>query len=255
MTAGGRVHVVPDAAVWLHEMHRLARELVPVAAAAGGCVEHKGATLSVHYREAPDPDGARRRCERDAIPVAHDTGWSRGSARMTIELLPPLPFDKGAPCARCCAPAHRARACTPATTTDIDAFRVVDVAVAVRLARDAARPRRGGDVRRRRHRRRHRLSPRRLRARAQRSPRCCLSARVWRRATSSTVPSSPAARPSGPARRARAHDHASQVDEVRAVDAEEHAAGRTSSSSRIDCSRLQPLVVGRDPAVVAVGLA
>jgi trehalose 6-phosphate phosphatase len=52
MTAG-RVHVAPDAAVWLPEIHRLARELVPVAAAIGAWVEDKGATLSIHYREVP----------------------------------------------------------------------------------------------------------------------------------------------------------------------------------------------------------
>ena len=76
----GRVHVAPDAAVWLHEIHRLGRELVPVAAQTGAWVEDKGATLSIHYREAPDPDAAKAALERDAVPtVRRGRPGARGS--------------------------------------------------------------------------------------------------------------------------------------------------------------------------------
>jgi trehalose 6-phosphate phosphatase len=134
MTAG-RVHVAPDAAVWLPELHRLARELVPVAAAAGGWVEDKGATLSIHYREAPDPDAARDALERDAVPTVRAAGLVARFGRMTLEVLPPIPIDKGSAVRRLLLHRHIAASLYAGDdTTDIDAFRVVDVAVAVRSA-------------------------------------------------------------------------------------------------------------------------
>jgi trehalose-phosphatase len=129
----GRVHVAPDAAVWLHEIHRLARELVPVAARAGAWVEDKGATLSIHYREAADPDHARAALEREAVPAVRAAGLVARFGRMTLEVLPPVPIDKGSAVRRLLL--HRRIAASLYAgddTTDIDAFRVVDVAVAVR---------------------------------------------------------------------------------------------------------------------------
>ena len=129
----GRVHVAPDAAVWLHEVHRLGRELVPVAARTGAWVEDKGATLSIHYREAPDPDAARRALERDAVPVITAAGLVARFGRMTLEVLPPIPIDKGSAVRRLLLHRHIATSLYVGDdTTDIDAFRVVDVAVAVR---------------------------------------------------------------------------------------------------------------------------
>jgi trehalose-phosphatase len=132
MTAG-RVHVAPDAAVWLHEIHRLARELVPVAATAGAWVEDKGATLSIHYRETPDPDAARAVLERDAVPAVTAAGLVARFGRMTLEVLPPIPIDKGSAVRRLLLHRHIATSLYAGDdTTDIDAFRVVDIAVAVR---------------------------------------------------------------------------------------------------------------------------
>ena len=133
--AGGRVRVVPDAASWLHQVHRLGRELVPVAAASGAWVEDKGATLSIHFREAPDPAGAREALERDAVPAVRAAGLVARFGRMTLEVLPPIPVDKGSAVRRLLD--HRRIAASLYVgddTTDIDAFRVVDVAVAVRSA-------------------------------------------------------------------------------------------------------------------------
>jgi trehalose 6-phosphate phosphatase len=132
MTAG-RVHVAPDAAVWLPEIHRLARELVPVAATAGAWVEDKGATLSIHYREAPDPDAARAALERDAVPAVVAAGLVARFGRMTLEVLPPVPIDKGSAVRRLLLHRHIVTSLYAGDdTTDIDAFRVVDIAVAVR---------------------------------------------------------------------------------------------------------------------------
>jgi trehalose 6-phosphate phosphatase len=130
---GGRVRVVPDAASWLHAVHRLGRELVPVAASAGAWVEDKGATLSIHFREAPDPAAARDLLEHEAVPAVRDAGLVARFGRMTLEVLPPIPVDKGSAVRRLLD--HRRIAASLYAgddTTDIDAFRVVDVAVAVR---------------------------------------------------------------------------------------------------------------------------
>lgn len=129
----GRVHIAPDAALWLHEVHRLGRELVPVAALAGAWVEDKGATLSIHYREAPDPEGAKAALEREAVPAVRAAGLVARFGRMTLEVLPPIPVDKGSAVRRLLL--HRrivASLYAGDDTTDIDAFGVVDVAVAVR---------------------------------------------------------------------------------------------------------------------------
>jgi trehalose-phosphatase len=137
--AGGRVRVVPDAASFLHDVHRLGRELVPVAAAAGAWVEDKGATLSIHFREAPDPAGARAALAREAVPVVRDAGLVARFGRMTLEVLPPIPVDKGSAVRRLLA--HRRIGVSLYAgddTTDIDAFRVVDIAVAVRSAETPA---------------------------------------------------------------------------------------------------------------------
>jgi trehalose 6-phosphate phosphatase len=131
----GRLHVVGDAAVWLPAIHRLARELVPAAALAGAWVEDKGATLSIHYREAPDPDAAKAALERDAVPQVRAAGLVARFGRMTLEVLPPVPVDKGSAVRRLLL--HRRIATSLYAgddTTDIDAFKVVDVAVAVRSA-------------------------------------------------------------------------------------------------------------------------
>ena len=129
----GRVQVAPDAAVWLHEIHRLGRELVGVAAQTGAWVEDKGATLSIHYREAPDPDAAKAALERDAVPTVRAAGLVARFGRMTLEVLPPIPVDKGSAVRRLLL--HRRIATSLYAgddTTDMDAFAVVDVAVAVR---------------------------------------------------------------------------------------------------------------------------
>ena len=64
---------------------------------------------------------------------------------MTLEVLPPIPIDKGSAVRRLLLHRHIAASLYAGDdTTDIDAFRVVDVAVAVRLGRDAAGPGRGG---------------------------------------------------------------------------------------------------------------
>ena len=113
-------------------MEAAAELLEHVAGELGGFVERKGATLTVHSREAPDPVRAATELTSRATAVAHDTGLVTRPARMAIELRPPLPFDKGS----AVRALLRARPCDRSLyagddVTDIDTFAVVDVSVAV----------------------------------------------------------------------------------------------------------------------------
>ena len=114
--------------------------------ACGGFVERKGATLTVHWREAPDTSQAATELSLRAISVAHDTGLITRPARMAIELRPPLPFDKGS----AVRALLRARPCARSLyagddVTDIDAF-----AASTSRSRSSRRRRRPGSSRRRR---------------------------------------------------------------------------------------------------------
>jgi trehalose 6-phosphate phosphatase len=69
------------------------------------------------------------------VPVVRTAGLVARFGRMTLEVLPPIPVDKGSAVRRLLD--HRRIAASLYVgddTTDIDAFRVVDVAVAVRSA-------------------------------------------------------------------------------------------------------------------------
>jgi trehalose 6-phosphate phosphatase len=121
-----------EAESWLGRVEAAAELLEQAAAACGGFVERKGATLTVHWRQAPDSDRAAAELEARAESVANDTGLVTRPARMAVELRPPLPIDKGS----AVRAVLRARPCERSLyagddVTDIDAFAVVDVAVAV----------------------------------------------------------------------------------------------------------------------------
>jgi trehalose-phosphatase len=124
--------LVGEAVGWLERVAAAAELLEDPAEECGGFVELKGPTLTVHWRLAPDTDRAAGALEARAIAIAHDTGLVTRGARMAIELRPPLPFDKGS----AVRTLLRARPCTRSLyagddVTDLDAFAVVDVAVAV----------------------------------------------------------------------------------------------------------------------------
>jgi trehalose 6-phosphate phosphatase len=132
LDSGNGPELVLEAESWLGRMEAAAELLEHVAGELGGFVERKGATLTVHWREAPDPVRASTELTMRAISVAHDIGLVTKPARMAIELRPPLPFDKGS----AVRALLRARPCERSLyagddVTDIDAFAVVDVAVAV----------------------------------------------------------------------------------------------------------------------------
>src|SRR5829696_2046429 len=82
ISEGGAVLTVPDVDPFLPALARLARELVPTAAGVGAWVEDKGATLAVHYRQAPDPAEAEEALRRDGLPLVAEAGLAGRFGRM-----------------------------------------------------------------------------------------------------------------------------------------------------------------------------
>ncbi|HXF73203.1 MAG TPA: trehalose-phosphatase [Actinomycetota bacterium] len=66
------------------------------ASVAGAWVEDKGASLAVHYRQAPDPRSARARLARSLRAAARAAGWEVVEGKMVLEVVPPGRPMKGA---------------------------------------------------------------------------------------------------------------------------------------------------------------
>lgn len=123
----------------------LVTALVPAAEAAAALVaeawvEDKGASIAVHYRQAPDPVQARARLLVALQSVATDGGLELIEGKMVLELVPPgLPMKGGA--VERLAGEHALDAVLYAGDdhADLDAFRALDRlaargVVAVRVA-------------------------------------------------------------------------------------------------------------------------
>jgi trehalose-phosphatase len=131
LDAGDGPGLVPGAEAWLPRVDAAASALEARAHACGGLVERKGATLTVHWRQARG-ERAAGVLETAAIEVARAEGLRTRPARMAIELRPPLPFDKGSAVRALLAARPCARSLYAGDdTTDLDAFAVVDVSIAV----------------------------------------------------------------------------------------------------------------------------
>ncbi len=129
---GGVVHTAPEVDPYLGDVRDVLRALIPTAAAAGAWIEDKGATLAIHYRQAPDPERARAVLERDGVRLVADHGLESRFGRMVFEVRPPVPIDKGSAVRRLLhGRGLEASLYAGDDRTDLDAFRVVDVPVAV----------------------------------------------------------------------------------------------------------------------------
>jgi trehalose 6-phosphate phosphatase len=129
---GGAVLTAPDVEPYLPALAELARRLTPIAARADAWIEDKGATLAVHFRQARDPDAAEQALRQEALPLAAGSGLAARFGRMVLEVRPPVPLDKGTAVRRLLHGRGLARSMFAGDdTTDLDAFAVVDVAVAV----------------------------------------------------------------------------------------------------------------------------
>jgi len=84
------LELAPDAEAWREQIERFAGtvEWPPE------WTENKGLSLSLHYRQSPEPEKARHTLERIA-ESAEEVGLYTRYGRMTLEILPPVYADKG----------------------------------------------------------------------------------------------------------------------------------------------------------------
>ena len=127
------LHHAPGVEEWMPIVASAARAIAPIAAEVGAWVEDKGATLSVHLREAPDPTRAHEVLVARAVPLINAAGLGWRWGRMTLEARPPLEQDKGTAVQHLLAehPTIVRSLYAGDDQTDLDAFGVVDVAIAV----------------------------------------------------------------------------------------------------------------------------
>ena len=90
-------------------------------------VELKGPALSVHYRQSPDPEAARRTLLEGLAPIATSTGRRVVEGKLTVELVPDgVPLKAGA--VRRFIAEHRLRAALYAgdDLADLEAFEALE---------------------------------------------------------------------------------------------------------------------------------
>ena len=130
----GEVQLAGGVEEWLPDLRTASAAIEPIVAEAGGWIEDKGASLTVHFREAPDPTAARALLELRAIPLLNAVGLVSRWGRMSLEARPPLPVDKGSAIEELllARPGVHRSLYAGDDRTDLDGFAVVDVKIAVR---------------------------------------------------------------------------------------------------------------------------
>ena len=92
----GCVTLLPEVAGFAGQMARLASSLEQgVGSLEGVSVEDKGATLSVHYRRAPDAEAARQAILGLVAACGEARGLRCREGKMVVEVRPPVDVDKG----------------------------------------------------------------------------------------------------------------------------------------------------------------
>lgn len=93
---GGPTVTAAAARPWLQAIAALAADWAEGAPAQRGLhVEPKGATFSVHWRNAPDRAAAQALLQDVLAPQARDAGLAVTWGRMVMEVRPPAAIDKG----------------------------------------------------------------------------------------------------------------------------------------------------------------
>jgi trehalose 6-phosphate phosphatase len=93
---GGPIRTAEAAQPWQVPIDRFAAQWADrLRADAGLHVEHKGATLSVHWRMSSDRVAARALLEESVAPAARADGLAVTWGRMVMEIRPPVAIDKG----------------------------------------------------------------------------------------------------------------------------------------------------------------
>jgi trehalose 6-phosphate phosphatase len=94
----GRAEIVPEARPWVPRLATVLAEVHDVLAPDlrdGVIFENKGATASLHYRLAPDPDAARPVLLEILARCTATSGIRVEEGRRVINLMPPLMVSKG----------------------------------------------------------------------------------------------------------------------------------------------------------------
>jgi trehalose 6-phosphate phosphatase len=132
LAPGGEPSLAAEAEAHLPALRRFAARFSAEDLAAHGLrLEDKGATLSFHYRTAPDPVAARTACEEEIAPAAREAGLAATWGRMVLEVRPPAPLDKGTAARALLAGGRlRAAAYVGDDRTDADAWRALRALVA-----------------------------------------------------------------------------------------------------------------------------
>jgi trehalose 6-phosphate phosphatase len=92
----GAPRLAEEAAAHLPAIRALAANFPPERLDPHGLrLEDKGATLSFHYRTAPDRAAARAALAELVVPAARAAGLAPTEGRMVLEVRPPVRLDKG----------------------------------------------------------------------------------------------------------------------------------------------------------------
>ena len=93
---GADAHLVPEAAEPVRVLRAFVEGLSPDQLAAHGAwMEDKGASVSLHYRQAPDPAATGAWLRATVLPAAMDAGLRTRDGKMILELIPNVDVDKG----------------------------------------------------------------------------------------------------------------------------------------------------------------
>jgi trehalose 6-phosphate phosphatase len=93
---GHAVHIAAAAVAWQPTIERFARQWDSVFLNHWGIfIEEKGVTLSVHWRNAADPEATQAEILRVCEPAARALGLTVTWGRMVMEARPPVPLNKG----------------------------------------------------------------------------------------------------------------------------------------------------------------
>lgn len=93
---GGPVQTAEAAVPWREAIDRFAERWDDAGLRAAGLhVEHKGATLSVHWRNAHDEQAATAMLHDRLAPAARHDGLAVTWGRMVMEVRPPIAVNKG----------------------------------------------------------------------------------------------------------------------------------------------------------------
>lgn len=91
----GHLNLVEEAHDYLQIIQTVIAELAPLLSTKGIKLENKGATATVHYRLASDPERARREILDGLDNLTQAKGLLIQPGRMAINLLPPVKANKG----------------------------------------------------------------------------------------------------------------------------------------------------------------